>query len=100
MGEQCAVSFLERRGNRVVDRNVFVNRDEIDIVYVGAGGFVAVEVKTVRGERDPVRAIDETKMRRIRRAIAGYRRPILRIDAIGIRLTSQGVEIRWLQGIE
>lgn len=99
MGELHAVRFLKAHGNRVVDRNIFVNRDEIDIVYAGSSGLVAVEVKTTRGDRDPFDAIDGEKIRRVRRAIAGYHRPIGRIDAIGVRLTHWCLETRWLQGI-
>ncbi len=99
MGEHLAARFLESRGVRILERNVFVNRDEIDIVCAGAEGLVAVEVKTVQGDRDPFDAIDDEKMHRVRRAIAGYKRPIVSVDAIGVRFSPKGVEIRWLQGI-
>jgi len=99
VGERIAAQFLERRGLCVVGRNVYVHRDEIDIIYRGDSGLVAVEVKTVTGVADPFDALDDEKMRRFRRAIAGYQRPIVAIDGIGVRLKREGVEIRWLRGI-
>ncbi len=99
MGEKIATRFLEQHGLRVVGRNVFVDRDEIDIIYRGDSGLVAVEVKTVTGVVDPFDALDDEKMRRLRRAIAGYQRPIVGIDGIGVRFNREDVEIRWLRGI-
>jgi putative endonuclease len=98
-GEDVAVAFLARRGVRVLATNVFVDRDEIDIVYRGSKGFVAVEVKTVSGGTEPFEALTDEKMRRLRRAIAGYGRPIVALDAIGVTIGVSGAEIRWLRGI-
>jgi putative endonuclease len=99
IGESIAVEFLERRGFRIVDRNVFVDRDEIDVIYRGEEGLVAVEVKTTRPGADPFDGITDEKMRRVRRAVARYVHPITAIDAIGIVLGTAGAEIRWLRGI-
>jgi len=98
-GEDVAARFLERRGLRIVDRNAFVDRDEIDIVYEFAGRFVAVEVKTTSSDTDPIRAIDDTKMHRVRRAVSGYHLAISGIDAVGVAVRPSGVEVRWLRGI-
>jgi Holliday junction resolvase-like predicted endonuclease len=98
-GEAVAASFLERRGFQVVATNAFVDRDEIDIIYRRDNGLVAVEVKTARGGRHPLDALTEVKMRRLRRAVAGYGRPIVAIEAIGITIKDDGAEIRWLRGI-
>ena len=84
---------------RVVDTNVFVNRDEIDIIYRGNKGLVAVEVKTVTGGVEPFEALTDEKMRRLRRAVAGYEQPIVALDAIGVTIGSSRTEIRWLRGI-
>lgn len=99
IGENIAVEFLEQRGHRIVDRNVFVDRDEIDVIYEGVEGLAAVEVKTTESGADPFDAITDTKLYRIRRAIAGYSYPIVSIDVIGVILGSDGVEVRWLRGI-
>lgn len=98
-GEGIAVRFLEQRGMRVVGKNVFVDRDEIDIIYQGEEGLVAVEVKTVEKGSDPFEALTDEKMRRVRRAASGYRYPIAAIDAIGVALSDRGVEVRWLRRI-
>jgi putative endonuclease len=98
-GETVAVGFLKGRGYRIVGTNVFVDRDEIDIVYQSDGGLVAVEVKTVRGDGDPFAALTDVKMHRLRRAISGYAHPIVAIDAIGVVVGKEGAEVRWLRGI-
>jgi putative endonuclease len=99
IGEGIAVEFLERRGYRIVDRNVFVDRDEIDVIFKGAEGFVAVEVKTTQRGADPFDAITATKLHRMHRAVAGCAYPIASIDVIGVMLRGEGVEVRWLRGI-
>ncbi len=99
IGEDIAVEFLERRGYRIVDRNVFVDRDEIDVIYESNEGRAAVEVKTTQRGADPFDAITDTKLHRVRRAIAGYGHPILSIDVIGVALADKGVEVRWLRGL-
>jgi putative endonuclease len=99
IGEGIAVEFLERRGYRIVDRNAFVDRDEIDVIYEGEDGLAAVEVKTTQSGSDPFDAVTDTKLHRIARAVAGYGYPIVSIDVIGVILGSDGVEVRWLRGI-
>jgi putative endonuclease len=99
LGEGIAVAFLERHGVRVVRRNVFVDRDEIDIIYLGDEGLVAVEVKTVSDGADPFNSLTDEKMKRLRRAVARYGEPVVSVDAIGVAVTSVGTEIRWLRRI-
>ena len=98
-GEAVAVSFLERHGVRVVATNVFVDRDEIDIIYRGPEGLVAVEVKTSAEGGEPFDALTESKMRKLRRAVSGYGEPIVAIDAVGVAITGEGTQVRWLRGI-
>ncbi len=98
-GEDVAVGFLERRGVRIIERNAFVDRDEIDVVYEYEGRFVAVEVKTSSKGADPFDALDDHKMDRFLRAVSSYRLPISCVDAIAVTLGSGGVEIRWLRAI-
>ena len=99
LGEEAAVAFLTRRRVHVVGSNVFVARDEIDIIYRSDDGLTAVEVKTVTGIADPFEAPTDEKIRRLRRAIAGYERPIVALDAIGVTIGRPGAEIRWLRAI-
>lgn len=99
LGEDIAAHFLEKRGLRIVERNVFVDRDEIDIVYEESGEFSAVEVKTSSNGDDPLDAISDVKMYRVRRAVIGYRLRIVAVDAITVMITPDVAEIRWLRGI-
>jgi Holliday junction resolvase-like predicted endonuclease len=99
LGEDLAVGFLERRGMRIVERNAFVDRDEIDIVYESETRLAAVEVKTSSTGADPFDALDDTKMHRFLRAANGYRLPISGVDAIAVMIGQRGIEIRWLRSI-
>lgn len=99
LGEMIAARFLAERGLRVVDRNAFVDGDEIDIVYEREGELIAVEVKTSSNNDDPMDAFVAAKMHRVARAVSGYHLPIVEIDAVAVALGPDGVEIRWLRGI-
>ncbi|MFV1970617.1 MAG: YraN family protein [Acidimicrobiia bacterium] len=100
LGEDLAVGFLERRGVRIVERNTFIDRDEIDVVYEYEGRFVAVEVKTSSNGADPFDALDDVKMLRFLRAVSSYRLPISSVDAVAVMIGSGGVGIRWLRAID
>ncbi len=99
LGEMIAVRFLEDRALEIVDRNVYVDGDEIDIVYRRGGECIAVEVKTSSNGDDPLDGFDDVKMGRVQRAASGYRLPIFAIDAIAVTLSPEGAEVRWLRGI-
>ncbi|MEN8041948.1 MAG: YraN family protein [Actinomycetota bacterium] len=99
VGESIAAQFLIDRGLEIVDRNVFVDGDEIDIIYRGEDGLIAVEVKTVTNGGDPLESFTEVKMQRVRRASSGYGRPVRAIDAVGVSIGESGVEVRWLRGV-
>lgn len=99
LGEAIAARFLYERGLRIVERNVFIDGDEIDIIYERDGDLVAVEVKTSSNNDDPLDALSDAKIHRVSRAVSSYRHPIVEIDAIAVKLRSGGVEIRWLRGI-
>ncbi len=66
-GERLAAEFLERLGYRIIDRNWRApgTRHELDIVAMGEGKLVVVEVKTRSGVRhgQPLDAIDKRKAR-------------------------------------
>ncbi|MCL2482513.1 MAG: YraN family protein [Propionibacteriaceae bacterium] len=104
MGEDLAVSYLERLGWRIVDRNWRFSRvGEIDIVAVepsrGRGTLVFCEVKAKSGTGfgEPLEAITQAKLRRLHRLAClwmtnhdtGYDR--VRIDAIGVLAPPGGV---------
>lgn len=94
-GESLAVAFLRRHGLRVVACNVEVAGGEVDIVATEGHQRVVVEVRTITGEGDPLAAFDHAKAARVRRlaAVLGADR----VDLVAIRLTAEGVELRWVR---
>ncbi len=98
-GESVAARYLTERGLTVVDRNVFVDGDELDLIVLEGTRRIVVEVKTSANDDDPIEAIDDVKAHRIRRAVQGYGLPIYRIDAIAVRLTPAGASVRWLKAV-
>lgn len=91
-----AARFLVERGYFIVERNAFVEGDELDLIVRKGTTLVAVEVKTTTNGNDPFDAIDDLKTHRVHRAASGYRLPIHRIDAIGVMVDTNGVTIQWL----
>jgi putative endonuclease len=97
-GEQAAVSYLEGRGFRILDRNWRCAGGEIDIVAVERHTFVVCEVKTRSGTRygTPLDAVGRTKRMRLRRLAAqwlsahGVRFDQIRIDVLGLLLDGAG----------
>jgi len=73
LGEQIAAAFLVLKGCEVVDRNFWYGRREIDLVVRDGDAIVAVEVKMRRGTRfgRAAESIDNRKLARVRRALAG-----------------------------
>lgn len=93
-GEDVACDYLRGRGYRILDRNWRSRHGELDIVAMRGDTIIAVEVKTRRGTGfgDPLEAITQAKLARLRRLFGewlgqqstrggGSR---LRIDAIGV----------------
>jgi len=66
-GERCAAEFLERRGYRIVARNVRAGGVEIDLVALRGRCCAFVEVKTRRGARHgpAEEAVDARKRARL-----------------------------------
>jgi putative endonuclease len=107
-GEQAAVSYLEGRGFRILDRNWRCADGEIDIVAVERHTFVACEVKTRTGTRygTPLDAVGREKRRRLRRLAAlwlsahGVRFDQIRIDVLGLlRDEAGGFTIEHVRGV-
>ncbi|GMQ98599.1 MAG: hypothetical protein BMS9Abin17_1119 [Acidimicrobiia bacterium] len=96
-GESVAARFLVERGLTVIERNVFVDGDELDLIVLEGSRRIVVEVKTSANGDDPMEAVDDVKAHRIRRAVHGYGLPVHRIDAIAVRLTPGGASVRWLK---
>ena len=74
VGEALAAGHLERRGYRIMARNVRLGRGEIDLVALDAGTVVFVEVKGNRGRRygAPEEMVTAVKQRRLTRLATWY----------------------------
>ena len=92
IGEDAAAAHMERLGYAIVTRNHRTRLGEIDLICLGEGALVVVEVKTRRGRGRPWDALGPAKQARVRRMAASYlaevsdrpRAEHLRFDAIGI----------------
>lgn len=100
-GELLAAEHLVRRGYEIVERNARTRYGEIDLIALGHGALVFVEVKTRRaggGAGTPLEAIDHRKVRQVRKLAAAWlseapNRPSaddIRFDAVGVTVGSQG----------
>ena len=98
-GESLAAWYLERRGCRVVARNVRVDADEIDLLVDHRGQRVAVEVKLSTNGDDPLDAVDDAKFARFERAVSGLDDPVVRLDLLAVEISEGGARFRWLQGV-
>jgi putative endonuclease len=73
-GESVAAGHLERRGFRILERNVRCGRGEIDMVAVDSRVVVFVEVKSNRGRRfgAPEEMVTPAKQRQLTRLAIWY----------------------------
>ena len=73
-GEQAAVDYLRQNGFMIVERNYRVGQDEVDIIASRYDEMRFVEVKTGKfgSLTAPEEAINERKLRAMRRAASAY----------------------------
>jgi putative endonuclease len=98
IGEDLATAHMERLGYEIVARNHRTRFGELDLICLGEGALVFVEVKTRRGRGQPWDALGPVKQGRVRRMAASYlaevadrpRAKNLRFDAIGIVFDTRG----------
>jgi putative endonuclease len=100
--EELAAKYLSQNGMRIVERNFYTRRGEIDIIGYDEGYVVFVEVKYRAGMSGggALEAVNTAKQKKICRT-ADYYRYIhhigndakIRYDVIGI----QGDEITWIK---
>lgn len=100
LGEQAAVDYLRKQGFMIVERNYRIGRSEIDIVASRYDELHFVEVKTRKAGSmiAPEEAINERKLRALRRAASAYmaqhrsplepRFSLVAVDMIGERVES------------
>lgn len=94
LGENYAVTFLQKKGYKIIDRNYRKRYGEIDIIGLKNNTLVFFEVKTRKSSQygTALEAITPWKLRELKRMAEFYslthpRLPqCLRIDAIGIYL--------------
>jgi putative endonuclease len=99
-GEARAARFLERRGYRIVERNVRVGGVEVDLVVRRGRLFAFVEVKTRRTAAfgGPELAVDARKQARLVRAAGAWTRAnpgaarSVRFDVVACRAPRNGAE--------
>ena len=72
--EGLACQYLRRKGYKILDRNVYLMRKELDIVALDGDTIVFVEVKGRRSSRFgvPAEAVDHTKRRHLVRVASAY----------------------------
>jgi putative endonuclease len=115
--EVLVADSLERRGMRVVARNVRTSsvRGEIDLIALDGRTLVFVEVKALRvssraGPERPAMAVDYRKQRKLRALALAWLQDrdgsvpaheVLRFDVVGLRLDSGGQVTEWehLRGV-
>lgn len=112
-GEAIAADYLERKHYQILERNYRSITGEIDIICqenkpsLGTVELVFVEVKTRRGELygEPIEAVTNEKLQRIRRAAEMYMMQHAqedlpcRIDVIGILFGEEGTQVEHIQDV-
>jgi Holliday junction resolvase-like predicted endonuclease len=95
-GERFAEWWLTQQGLSPIARNVAVDGGEIDLLMADKATRVAVEVRTISGEGDPIDAIGGEKRSHVRR-LAG-KVGAGRVDYVGVALRDWGAEVHWVPG--
>ena len=109
--EALVAADLERRGMRIVARNVRVSevRGELDLIAIDGSALVFVEVKalgagSMAGPERPVLAVGARKQRKLRSLALAWLRDhdgsvpphaTLRFDVVGLRIDAAGRPIEW-----
>jgi putative endonuclease len=96
--EDIACRYLRSRGYKILDRNIYLMRKELDIVAMDGDTIVFVEVKGRRSNAygSPAEAVGAVKRRRVVLAATAYlrKRQLLnrpcRFDVLGVRLSQTG----------
>jgi putative endonuclease len=102
--EEAAVSFLKRRGYRIIDRNFRIRSGEIDIVASDGGTVAIIEVKARRRDDygGPEGGLTPVKRRKITRVAEAYLamkkvRADVRFDVVFVRGTIENPLIELIQ---
>lgn len=96
MGERLTRWFLSDHGLSVVATNVRVDRGEIDILALDDGKRVAIEVRTITGNGEPIDAVDPAKRQRVGRL--ARKAGATRVDFVGVRIEPAAAVFHWVPG--
>ena len=101
VGEHLALRHLEKKGYRLIAKNLFVGKLEADLLAMTASGLVLVEVRTrkVRSSHtptDPFRSLGVKKLNALKRLAnrllsthgPKYNAKSIRIDLVGVKYRS------------
>ena len=99
--EDLASSYLEAKGYRILARNVYILRKEVDIVAADGDTIVFIEVKGRRSTAFgfPAEAVGVRKQRHLVRLAEAYLRReglwnrACRFDVVGVTLDSHGAPL-------
>ena len=93
-GEKIAISYLKRKGYKIIDRNVKISYKEIDIIASIKEKIVFFEVKTraSRSLGSAEEAINTKKMKFLKKAVSYYIKEN-KIDANKTRLDFIAIDI-------
>jgi len=96
LGESLARRFLTDHGLSILASNVRVEGGEIDLVALDRGQKVAIEVRAITGQGDPIDAVDPVKRRKVRRL--AHQTGASRVDFIGIAIETGAAVVHWVPG--
>lgn len=102
-GEEIAAKYLERKGYKIIDRNIDFPFGEIDILAENKRTIVIIEVKTVQGSgfglaQELVRFAKQKKLIMLGKAIEQqFPGNTVRIDVIGIDISGDHPNIEHIQ---
>src|SRR3989338_2199247 len=90
LGEEIAKEFLEKKGYNIIEQNYKTKYGEIDLVCQRGKEFIAVEVRTKKGDMfgTPEESLKKKKLRKI--WLNAQARGATRIDAVCIVLKYDG----------
>ncbi len=93
-GEDLAAQYLENKGYKIIDRNVYFRVSEIDIIAQIGQVLVFVEVKARFGTALPAEAVTKIKLKKLHLALRQYllNHPAkeYRLDVVAINFLAEG----------
>lgn len=98
--ESQACDYLQSKGYKIITKNYTTPYGEADIIALDGETTVFVEVKSAYGH-DPIEAVHEGKIKKIRNAALFYMKELgkeipIRFDVITITITNKGSRLNHL----